>query len=234
MRNKVAPEEPSKIPQVFLVETVETSQPRSSQRSTSPTCDKSACQSGLEPLLRSRAILYRERRECSCCTSPTYEIIDEQDQVLYEVRELDGFCCCGPNVALAANAYGSMVLHFRMDQYCDGCFLAPYKGISVSDATGRLLGSVEMQFWSLKNRFDVLDSDGRLLFKVTNRTKFCGAQTFYVHDRERKMAGRILQEGMGFCYKIEYFQGLDLTARVTLIAATKFIIYQLKAARSSH
>lgn len=81
-----------------------------------------------------------------------------------------------------------------------------------------------MQFWSLKNRFDVLDSDGRLLFKVTNRTKFCGAQTFYVHDRERKMAGRILQEGMGFCYKIEYFRGLDLIARVTLIAATKFIV----------
>ncbi|XP_039445033.1 uncharacterized protein LOC120424850 [Culex pipiens pallens] len=215
---------------------VETSQPRSAvldvHRTNEPT--PQLFHPALEPLLHSRTIRYQERVSCNCCAWPVYEILNDHDQLLYEINELDG-CFMSQEAAVATDRHGTNVLHFQRKRHWDGCCFAPCKSIAVTDSGGELFGTVKHpQSW--RGIFHVLDPKGSEIMRIANqqRSDSRGAQTFLISALNGEVIGRIVREGSRCCsYKLDFPDGLHLGAKATLLAVIKFIVMKMKGAPSS-
>ncbi|XP_052216048.1 phospholipid scramblase 3-like [Dreissena polymorpha] len=136
---------------------------------------------GLEVLSNKAMVAIRQQMEMDikggCGTPNTYKIWDTNDEQMFFASEESGCLCrwaCGPARQFSLDVFSTeddLVLNFhRTACRCDcccclDCFLCLQK-LYVVDCLGRTLGAVKQKFSVFSAKFDIVDHDNNVLFKV--------------------------------------------------------------------
>lgn len=188
-------------------------------------------QFGLDLLIPTRSVLYRERPAYGCCALPITEILNDNGHILYQVK-LESWTCCDPRSATVMTDLrtGSEVARFELDQKCGcmcSCFRAPQLNVTVrGGTTGETLGTVQLERVSCwRYDFKVVDGAGRLVVRVVNKTEWCTRESYHLLNGDGAVIGRIAAEGYHYyCYRMEFPEGLDVAAKTSLVAFLNLLV----------
>ncbi|XP_052783054.1 phospholipid scramblase 3-like [Mya arenaria] len=171
---------------------------------------------GLEVLNNSGMLAVRQQIEMDIhggCGAPnTYKIWDINDEQVFFATEESGCLCrwtCGPARRFSLDVYSTQddqVLNFhRTGCRCDcccclDCFICLQK-LYVVDCLGRTLGAVKQKFSIFNAKFDIVDHDNNVLFKVLGSFCPCRCATeiyFQVFNKTgERQIGRIQKKWGG-------------------------------------
>ncbi|XP_065090010.1 phospholipid scramblase 1 isoform X3 [Ochlerotatus camptorhynchus] len=211
---------------------------------------------GLEYLLDVGTIRFKQEVHvtqiiCSCDMPIEFDLINENDQIIYQVQERENLCLrnCVPQgfrtQSVVSKTSNAPVLCFKREARCVFncclpccCFPLPFSRERLNvfgDAGDKLLGVVQQDFCAWRSSFSILDVAGNAVLRIKgpgcNFTCFNDVE-FQIVSLDGVQVGSIVKHFTGLIrealsdfdnFTIQFPRDMDVGTKATLLGAVSLI-----------
>ncbi|XP_055628749.1 phospholipid scramblase 2-like [Toxorhynchites rutilus septentrionalis] len=210
---------------------------------------------GLEHLVETEAIVFKQELHiaqlvCGCDMPINFDLIDENDRIIYQIQEQEDFCarnCMPQGLRTESNMVktnGLIALRFRRETRCVMncclpccCYPLPFsrERLTVSSGIGMVYGTVQHDWSAWRSRFSVLNKEGSVVLKIEGpgcNFGFFGDLHYKIVTPGGEVIGSIVKQWSGLLcevvndfdnFTLNFPRDLDVPVKATLIGAVKLI-----------